>query len=57
MDGLGRLRSVCEIAALGGSGACGQRAAASGYLASYARNGNGRITQVTQGAQTGTFSL
>ena len=51
-DGLGRLRSVCEINTLGGDGACGQAVAQSGYLTVYARNALGQITQVTQNAQT-----
>ncbi len=50
-DGLGRLRSVCEVNTLGGDGSCEQTVAQSGYLTQYARNGAGQITQVTQNAQ------
>ena len=56
-DGLGRLTSVCEILSSGG-GSCGQGATgATGYLTSYVLDGLGRISQVTQGQQTRTFTF
>jgi len=50
-DGLGRLKSVCEVTAAAGSGPCGQSHGANGYLTLYARNPLGAIIQVTQNAQ------
>jgi len=55
-DGLGRLRSVCEIT--GGvagwpNGPCGQTAGRSGYLTAYTRNALGQVTQVNQDSQPG----
>jgi RHS repeat-associated protein len=53
-DGLGRLKSVCEISSGLGSGSCGQRVGATGYLTSYTLDAVGRITSASQGAQTRT---
>lgn len=57
-DGLGRLKSVCEVLFSGGA-SCGQSVAASGYLTSYAYSvlpsGGGSQMTVTQGVQTRTF--
>ena len=56
-DGLGRLTSVCEILASGGTD-CGQHAAASGYKTSYAYSvpaAGGSQMVVTQGTQTRTY--
>jgi len=67
VDGIGRLRSVCEITAGAGTGgnwpggACGQTYAANGYLTTYAFSYNGGaqgpVTTVTQNAQSGNPSL
>lgn len=56
-DGLGRLTSVCEILASGGT-TCGQNTPASGYKTSYAYSvpaAGGSQMVVTQGAQTRTY--
>jgi RHS repeat-associated protein len=56
-DGLGRLTSVCEILASGGT-PCGQSSAASGYRTSYAYSvlaAGGSQLVVTQGAQKRTY--
>ena len=51
LNALGQLTSVCEIASLAGSGACGQVTAATGYWTKYAVNALGNIIGVTQNAQ------
>jgi len=48
-DGLGRLRSVCEISSQSGSGACAQNTAATGFFTQYAYDLLGDATTVTQG--------
>ncbi|HTV55919.1 MAG TPA: hypothetical protein VMI06_13530, partial [Terriglobia bacterium] len=56
-DGAGRLTSVCEVLASGGS-SCGQTGTASGYKTSYAYSVTGTgVSQilVTQGVQTRTY--
>jgi RHS repeat-associated protein len=56
-DGLGRVTSVCEILATGGS-SCGQSTTASGYKTSYGYStpsAGGSQMVVTQGAQTRTY--
>jgi RHS repeat-associated protein len=56
-DGLGRLSSVCEILASGGS-PCNQSASASGYKTSYTYSvpaTGGSQMVVTQGSQTRTY--
>jgi len=50
-DGLGRLESVCELTSAGGSGACGQTNAQTGFWTKYTRNGRDQITGVAQNAQ------
>lgn len=51
-DGLGRLTSVCEITNATGSGACGQTNAQTGYLTKYTYNALGKLTGVSQNAQS-----
>jgi YD repeat-containing protein len=53
-DGLGRLKSVCEVTSGTGSGACGQANPKSGFLTNYAYDALGHLTSVTQSAQGGT---
>jgi RHS repeat-associated protein len=56
-DALGRITSVCEILATGGS-SCGQKSAASGYLTSRSYTvptTGGSSVVVTQGAQQRTY--
>ena len=50
-DGLGRLKSVCEITSTAGSGACGQTTPATGFVTSYTYDATGLLTNVTQGVQ------
>jgi RHS repeat-associated protein len=51
-DSLGRLTSVCEITSLAGSGTCGQNSAQTGYWTKYSYDAAGRLTGVTQNAQS-----
>lgn len=56
-DGLGRLKSVCEVLTSGGT-SCGQNIAASGYKTSYAYSvpaTGGSQVLVTQGSQVRTY--
>lgn len=58
VDGLGRLKTVCEISAsMGGdsAGACGVDIAGTGFLTQYAYSTN-NTTTITQGVQTRTFT-
>ena len=55
-DGLGRLKSVCEITSATGSGSCGQVTAKTGYWTTYTYNALGQPLTVTQNAQAGTTS-
>lgn len=52
-DGLGRTVSVCTVTSLPGSGSCGQRSGASGYLTQYTLDPVGRTTQISRNAQAG----
>jgi hypothetical protein len=58
-DGLGRTASVCSVvtSGLSGTGACGQRSAATGYLKKYSLDALGRATQVSQNAQSGSIPV
>ena len=56
-DGLGRLKSVCEITSSPGSVSCGQTNTnglnfTTGYLTTYAYDALGRVTSITQNSQT-----
>jgi len=51
-DALGRLTSVCEITSASDSGTCGQRTSQTGYWTKYTYNALGRLTGVTQNAQS-----
>jgi RHS repeat-associated protein len=55
-DGLGRVKSVCQILTTGGS-SCGQNTAASGYLTSYSYGtfAGGTSKTITRGSQTRTY--
>lgn len=53
-DGLGRLRSVCEMTQLTGSGTCGQTNSVNGYWTKYTYDALGHILTVTQNAQAAT---
>jgi hypothetical protein len=52
-DGLGRTTSVCTVvtSGLSGTGGCGQRTTASGYLTKYTLDALGRPTQISRNAQ------
>ncbi|MGH9546169.1 MAG: hypothetical protein ACRD23_13255 [Terriglobales bacterium] len=56
-DALGRLKSVCEITSVAGSGACGQTTPATGFVTGYTYGALGLLTNVTQNAQGRTFIL
>ena len=51
-DGLGRLKSVCEITAAAGSGNCGQTVTQTGFLTKYTYNALDDLLTVTQNAQS-----
>ena len=51
-DGLGRLKSVCEITASAGSGNCGQTVAQTGFLTRYTYDAQGNLLTVVQNAQS-----
>lgn len=51
-DSLGRLTSVCEITSASGSGTCGQNTPQNGYWTKYTYDAAGRLTGVTQNAQS-----
>jgi RHS repeat-associated protein len=50
-DGLGRLKSVCEVTTGAGSGTCGQNVTKTGYWTKYTYNALGKLTSVAQNAQ------
>ena len=58
-DGLGRLKSVCEVNAFSDKTACGQTISSNGYITAYTHDALGNLTGVTQGPagsqQTRTF--
>jgi len=51
-DGLDRLTSVCELTTISGSGTCGQTNAQTGFWTKYTYDALGRLTGVTQNAQS-----
>ncbi|HYL85217.1 MAG TPA: RHS repeat-associated core domain-containing protein [Candidatus Angelobacter sp.] len=51
-DAFGRLTSVCEITSTSGSGTCGQQTSQTGFWTKYAYDALGRLTGVTQNAQS-----
>jgi RHS repeat-associated protein len=51
-DGLGRLTSVCELTTSTGSGTCGQTNTQTGFWTRYTSDALGRLTGVTQNAQS-----
>jgi RHS repeat-associated protein len=51
-DGLGRPISVCEITSAAGSGSCSQNNPQTGYFTKYTYDPMGRLTGVTQNAQS-----
>src|SRR5215469_2089958 len=51
-DALSRLTSVCEITSVSGSGTCGQTSPQTGFWTLYSYNPLGKLTGVTQNAQT-----
>jgi YD repeat-containing protein len=54
-DGIGRLTSVCELTTtLPGNGTCAQKTSQTGYWTKYTYNANGKLTGVTQNAQSGS---
>ena len=54
-NGLGQLKSVCEVNTYTDKAACGQTIAANGYVTNYGYDALGHLTSVAQGAQTRTF--
>ena len=56
-DGLGRMKSVCEITSASGSGTCSQSSPQQGFWTQYSYDALGRLTNVNQnGTQTRTFA-
>jgi RHS repeat-associated protein len=55
-DGFGRVTSTCEITSATGSTSCGQSVAATGFVTKYTYNLASKLTKVTQGAQTRTYT-
>jgi len=53
-DAMGRLTSVCELTSATGSGSCAQNTAQIGFWTKYTYDPLGRITGVTQNAQSGS---
>jgi RHS repeat-associated protein len=53
-DALGRLTSVCEMSSATGSGTCGQTTPQTGYWTKYTYDPLGRLTGLTQNAQSGS---
>jgi RHS repeat-associated protein len=51
-DAGGRLTSVCEITTLSGNGTCAQNSSQTGYWTKYGYDALGRLTSVTQNAQS-----
>lgn len=51
-DALGRVTSVCEITSAPGAGTCGQSVSKTGFWTKYTYDPLGRITGVTQNAQS-----
>ncbi len=54
-DGLGRLKSVCEITGATGSGACTQNTAATGFFTSYTYDLLNNLKTVSQSGQGRTY--
>jgi RHS repeat-associated protein len=54
-DGQGRLTSVCELTSATGSGSCAQTNAQTGYWTKYSYDALGRLTGVTQNAQSSSL--
>lgn len=52
-DSLGRIKSVCEITAVAGSGSCSQNVAAQGFLTKYTYDAAGNVLTVAQNTQVG----
>jgi YD repeat-containing protein len=52
-DGLGRIRSVCEVNSSGSGGACGQNVAQTGFLTKYTYDAQDNLLTVNQNAQPG----
>ncbi|HLK05227.1 MAG TPA: RHS repeat-associated core domain-containing protein [Candidatus Acidoferrum sp.] len=53
-DAFGRLTSVCEITSATGSGTCAQNSSQTGFWTKYSYNPLGKLTSVTQNAQSGS---
>jgi YD repeat-containing protein len=51
-DGLGRLKSVCEITSASGSGSCGQTVAQNGFVTRYSYDVQNNLVSVVQNAQS-----
>lgn len=51
-DGLGRVKSVCEVSSASGSGSCGQSVSKNGFLTKYTYATMGYLLTTTQNAQS-----
>ena len=55
-DVLGRVKSVCEMTTMSGSGSCLQQSGQTGFYTSYAYDPLGDLTSVSQSGQSRTFT-
>ena len=53
-DGLGRLKSVCQLSSASGSGPCGQDLGGTGFVTTYSYDALGHVMQVIKNAQSST---
>jgi hypothetical protein len=53
-DGLGRLKSVCQLSSAFGSGSCGQDLGGTGFVTTYSYDPLGHVLQVVKNAQSST---
>ena len=53
-DGLGRVKSACQLSSASGSGPCNQDMGGTGFLTTYSYDVLGRVMQVTKNAQSST---
>jgi RHS repeat-associated protein len=55
-DGLGQVRSVCQLSSATGTTSCGQANGGTGYLTTYNYNADGTVSSIVRGAQTHSFT-
>jgi len=55
-DGLGQVRSVCQLSSATGTTSCGQANGGTGYLTTYNYNADGTVSSIVRGSQTHSFT-